>query len=360
MDYKKCKKFIKRLKKIEKISDPDESAQALSELIQEMRHNGFEFPPVYRRRIAEIRQLIEGYATRTVSKKRYQTNTFKGVVIALVIALLGGGIPAWLSLGNKRGQDLSKNTHIDSEAKISGDSTPASVIDLETDFPAKFGDSRKDVWTHLGKPQEARVVWDCFYSEGLNIYYDRHTKEVDGFHISRLPSGVSYPGRVLGVRLGDSFDKAKMLHGRPEHWGLPEEDASLAIWQKDNDLRLIIAVSRSGPDAGRILSITYCRENSFANYIPIAATTLQELRNGRPLSFAEEGGDPFFASELRPDNPLFQMAYDIVDASLGMMGGAIITVYFKNSEVVLLWIYPLGWTQPRVRMIVKPDEIGSG
>ena len=84
-----------------------------------LRHNGFEFPIVYRRRIAEIRQVIEEYATRTASKKLYQTNTFKTAVIALVVALLGGGIPAWLSLGNKTDHDSSGNTSIGPRSVVS-------------------------------------------------------------------------------------------------------------------------------------------------------------------------------------------------------------------------------------------------
>ncbi len=41
-------------------------------------------------------------------EKWYQTNTFKGAVIALVVTLLGGGIPAWLSLCNKTNDKIVK------------------------------------------------------------------------------------------------------------------------------------------------------------------------------------------------------------------------------------------------------------
>jgi hypothetical protein len=53
------------------------------------------------------------------NEKWYQTNTFKGAVIALVVALLGGGIPAWFSLGNKT--DHIPTTSIDIFADVSKD-----------------------------------------------------------------------------------------------------------------------------------------------------------------------------------------------------------------------------------------------
>ncbi len=112
MDHKKCKEFTKRLKKIEKIADPNKSAQALSNLTQDMRQNGFEFPRMYRHTITVVRQLIEEYTTRVANKKWYQTNIFKGAVIALVVTLLGGGIPAWLSLCNKTNHSPTTSTNI--------------------------------------------------------------------------------------------------------------------------------------------------------------------------------------------------------------------------------------------------------
>jgi hypothetical protein len=267
------------------------------------------------------------------------------VLLVFLFALVGLAAWCWLALRQQTTADTG--------------SSMAPVPDLETDFPVKFGDTRDSVWAKLGSPQEARVVWDSYYSEGLNIYYDRHTKTVDGFHVAQLPSGVSYGGRVLGIRLGDSFNDARAAYGRPARWGLPEKDASLAVWERDNDRRLILAMSRCEPHAATIVSITYCQDSSFANYIPIVATTLHELRNGWPLTFAEEGGDPFFASKLSQHSPVFKLDYRIADAQLMPMGGATIAAEFGGAQVIWLWIYPVDWTQPRVRMIVKPDEIGE-
>ncbi len=53
---------------------------------------------------------IELYASNLMqkSKKLYQTKAFKGAEIALVVTLLGGGIPAWLSIGNKTDDEIVK------------------------------------------------------------------------------------------------------------------------------------------------------------------------------------------------------------------------------------------------------------
>ena len=56
----------------------------------------------------------------TIKKEKwYQTKTFKYAVITLVITLLGGGIPAWLSLGNKTDPDSRGNTNIGSQSVVS-------------------------------------------------------------------------------------------------------------------------------------------------------------------------------------------------------------------------------------------------
>ena len=52
--------------------------------------------------------------------KWYQTNTFKGAVIALVVTLLGGGIPAWISLCNKTDHDTTANTNIFADVSKDG------------------------------------------------------------------------------------------------------------------------------------------------------------------------------------------------------------------------------------------------
>jgi len=71
MDYKKCKEFRKRLKKIGKITASDKRGEALSSLTKDMRQNGFEFPRLYRRSTTTIMQLIE----EEIDKSKNRTDT---------------------------------------------------------------------------------------------------------------------------------------------------------------------------------------------------------------------------------------------------------------------------------------------
>jgi len=41
------------------------------------------------------------------------------------------------------------------------------------------------------------------------------------------------------------------------------------------------------------------------------------------------------------------------------MWGAYAIVDFKNCKRVYFWIYPLGWSKPRVRIIAKIGEQGN-
>lgn len=58
IDYKKCKNFRKRLKKIGKITASDKRGEALSSLTKDMRQNGFDFPIVYRKTTKNVLQLL--------------------------------------------------------------------------------------------------------------------------------------------------------------------------------------------------------------------------------------------------------------------------------------------------------------
>lgn len=69
MDYKKCKGFRKRLKRIGKITDPVKRGAALSNLTQDMRQDGFEFPRVYRRTTTELMQLLEEEMEKSSNRK---------------------------------------------------------------------------------------------------------------------------------------------------------------------------------------------------------------------------------------------------------------------------------------------------
>lgn len=69
MDYKKCREFRKKLKKISKITDPDKRGQALSSLTQEMRQDDFKFPLLYRCSTTMVMQLIEEEIEKSSNRK---------------------------------------------------------------------------------------------------------------------------------------------------------------------------------------------------------------------------------------------------------------------------------------------------
>ncbi len=69
-DYKKCKSFIKRLRKIEKITAPDKRGEALSNLTKDMRQNGFDFPIVYHQTTKNVLQLLNKQIREVKIEKR--------------------------------------------------------------------------------------------------------------------------------------------------------------------------------------------------------------------------------------------------------------------------------------------------
>lgn len=69
MDYKKLREFRKRLKKIEKITEPVKHGAALSSLTQDMKQDGFDFPLLYRRSTTTVMQLIKEEMEKSNNRK---------------------------------------------------------------------------------------------------------------------------------------------------------------------------------------------------------------------------------------------------------------------------------------------------
>jgi len=69
-DYKKCKSFIKRVRKIEKITAPNKHGEALSNLTKDMRQNGFDFPIVYHVTTENVLQLLNKQIREVKIEKR--------------------------------------------------------------------------------------------------------------------------------------------------------------------------------------------------------------------------------------------------------------------------------------------------
>ncbi len=125
----------------------------------------------------------------------YHTNIFKGAVIALVVALLGGGIPAWLSLGNKIDRNPSRNTSISSEVKTGSDN--ANTEDETAKATEKKANGIRARMCDIISGEFERLIekqvdtWFRYNSHGV------HLKRFDGKNISM--SGVKYNDQSKAV-----------------------------------------------------------------------------------------------------------------------------------------------------------------
>jgi len=237
-------------------------------------------------------------------------------------------------------------------------SNSSRQIELNKNYPIKFGEGRKEVQRHLGKPQDEGVVFQSYYSEGLRVYYDRHTQQVDGFVVSPQDSGVAFKGLVLGLRVGDLFERAKTLYGNPLYWGQPNPDISLALWHVDGKL-LMVSLSRTERDSGRITSMVICMESSFASYDAVATVVAGELHRGLKPSFLEPEALTEDTNVIMAfDNPVFSEPFAVIGTDLCEYGGASTYVMFGESNLVTFWLYPAGDNdEPRIRAIYRPDQI---
>lgn len=88
-DYKKCKSFIKRLRKIEKITAPDKRGEALSNLIKDMRQNGFDFPIIYHKTTKNVLQLLNKQIREVKIEKRKRIWFFIKA-LSIIIGIVAG------------------------------------------------------------------------------------------------------------------------------------------------------------------------------------------------------------------------------------------------------------------------------
>jgi hypothetical protein len=115
--------------------------------------------------------------------KWYQTNTFKFVVVPLVVALFLG-IPSWLSLSNKRDH---------SEVKTSGDSSTAIV----TSGPNSPG-------TESYSPNESEKIQQFIETQNLlleqmmgNIYLNDHNKYIQEYTLGYALFGINSTNEII-------------------------------------------------------------------------------------------------------------------------------------------------------------------
>jgi len=231
-----------------------------------------------------------------------------------------------------------------------------ATTSLEQDFPIGFGDTRSFVHKQLGSPQEVATVWDTFYSDGLSVYYDRHTQEVDGFYAHLVKSGYSYPGTICGISIGNTIKTAREILGRPDAWGLTA-DAPMAVWKSNPNYLIATLYPKGHEKSGHIVSLTYCRESSFACYTAIFAGALQELRCGKLPGMLEDPSCPTISVDV--NDTRFRLPYAIVSAHLSPIGGAEMVAKYADGSEIYTYIYPQGWITPRIRGLAWLDASGE-
>ena len=219
----------------------------------------------------------------------------------------------------------------------------------------KLGLTRKECRKILGEPQNEIDLADTFWSHGIQVYYNRHWDKNDGVMVRRQPSGISFEGEIIGIRLGESFAEIKAKLGNPINWGLPDPYTSFAFY-KIKERFLTVALWRNKPEGdfsdfklGSAYAIGYCEPHSILACEPIVAVTIEEIRAGKKLSYLEREYDDY---DIDFTSDIFHENYIIVPTQFGIYGGYFVSVYFKDSgKIVDFWLYDLAWSYLVIRMI---------
>lgn len=218
-----------------------------------------------------------------------------------------------------------------------------------------LGLKRKVCRKILGEPQNELYLADTFWSHGIQVYYNRHWDKSDGIMVRRQPSGISFEGEVLGIKLGESFAEIKAQLGNPINWGLPDPYTSFAFY-KIKERFLTVALWRDKPEGdfkefklGSAYAIGYCEPHSLLACEPIVAVTIEEIRAGKKLSYLERDVEEY---NVDFTSAIFHENYLLMPTQFGKYGGYFVSVYFKESKkVVDFWLYDLAWSYLVVRMI---------
>jgi hypothetical protein len=245
------------------------------------------------------------------------------------------------------------------------DSTLKAAINVksENDYSKilSLGTTKKQSHKILGDPQNDEELLETYWSHGLQLYYNRHWDKVDGILVNRQPSGVSFEGEILGVRLGVTFAEIKSKLGNPINWGLPDPYTSFAFYKIENRF-LTIALWRDKPEGdfidfkmGTAYAIGYCETHSVLACEAIVAVTIEEIRARKKLSYFEREPEEY---EIDFNADFFHDNYILIPTQFGMFGGYFVGVYFKESDTLVdFWLYDLVWNYLVVRMIsIRQNE----
>ncbi|HNS80576.1 MAG TPA: hypothetical protein PKM67_03880 [Kiritimatiellia bacterium] len=287
-----------------------------------------------------IRKGVFALLTEDQSRKRLRS------IVILTWAIAFVGIRCWA---------LSKVL----TTEVSSDSPP--IVSLDRDFPIAFGDSREKTREVLGEPQEIADVFDGYSSDGIRLYYSIDSGMLDGILFTPMPSGTTSSVTVLGIKIGDSFERVKHVLGEPAEGGRLNAYSSLAVWNHDGNFLIVVFLRANNDmrsDAAQIdevFGITYCREWSYARHESIIVKSIEEIRRGQRPSLLDE---PAMVS-MDLSDPCFQKPYIIHGPQGFPYGGSYAIVDFHESKNVFFWIYPLMGVEPRIRSIREIDKDGN-
>ncbi|MEZ8311515.1 hypothetical protein AB6D20_019290 [Vibrio splendidus] len=235
-------------------------------------------------------------------------------------------------------------------------------------LPIDIGMKISEAEMELGEPQERSFIGNSYYSHGIELNPDYEFQDkVGGVTVKRLPSGVTYKGKIDDIRLGYTIEEATEVKGSPTYWGVESQERSVAIW---NDIETLTIVYFEANKNGIWVadSITYTKAASIVAYRSILLSIFQELKAGRVSIFAEElaerGSAPdFMDNELgmltlgQFSSQYLHQKYEIVMMKPAIGGGVELYLGFNEEKVLYFWIYPLGWEQPTLRAIVDLEVL---
>lgn len=223
----------------------------------------------------------------------------------------------------------------------------------------ELGINQKEVREILGEPQTTGLV-ETYWSHGLQVYYNRHWDKTDGIMIRKQPSGISYDGLLLGIKLGESFAEIKSKLGNPINWALPDIYTSFAFYEIEQRF-LMISICRNKPredlndlKLGSIYAIGYCEKHSVLACEPIVAITIEQIRTKSQLTYLEKSVDEY---EVDFNSNIFNENYIIYPTQYNEFGGYFVSVFFEQSETMIdFWLYDLCWSYFTIRMIIERNQ----
>lgn len=244
---------------------------------------------------------------------------------------------------------------------------PSFVYDtgnnLKIDDIFNLGLKREEVHEILGEPQENYGIVEKYWTQGLDIYYDRHDDFVDGILVTRQKNGIYYSGEIQGIKIGEAFAEVKAKIGNPINWGLPNNTTSFAFYN-DDDKFVNLAIWRTHPPekykdfkVGSIYAIGYCTQSSVIACEPIVALTIQQMKNNIPFTFFESNKEDY---DFNFNSEYIHEEYYLTSIQPHVGGGYSISAVFQESKKIIdFWLYDLGWSQLVIRWISEREIISE-